>query len=351
MTLEYAGELRLFGPDIEDNSVAAEVLVRVLTGLQEAAYVIGAAAEGKGIGERFKPSAELRQRCQIRCGVQRAGSYAMSYWVGPQLVQPALFPVVDPVAERLYQLAASVTLGSYEAAAEVLPDSRARNLALRKLQGAMPKVGERWSLGMSLGSMPEIRLDASVARSAERLVQLPDEPDAVMTVTGELIGINFSEYKILLRYPPTGREIECVYLPEIEDTLVDSRRDHVQVTGRYILDQDGSPRKLTDVSRIEVVDLSPLTFETVVRGKMTLLIAPPLTVTPHLDEDSKQLYEVSDESLNLFASSYTRSELADEVAEQLCVLWGEYAQELDERLTPKAQLLRAHLRSRLQETA
>jgi hypothetical protein len=197
----------------------------------------------------------------------------------------------------------------------------------------------------------ELRLFGPDVEDNSVAAELPDEPDTVMTVTGELVGINFSEYKVILRYPPTGREIECVYLPEIEDTLVDSRRDHIQVTGRYILDQDGSARKLTDVSRIEVVDLAPLTFERVSSGKMTLLIAPPLTLTPHLDDDTKQLYEVSDESLNLLASAYTRSELADEVAEQLCVLWTEYAQEVEERLTPTAQLLGSRLRSRLQEIA
>jgi hypothetical protein len=38
----------------------AEVLVRVLNGLQETAYVIGAAADGKSVGGHFKPSSELR---------------------------------------------------------------------------------------------------------------------------------------------------------------------------------------------------------------------------------------------------------------------------------------------------
>jgi len=79
------------------------------------------------------------------------------------------------------------------------------------------------------------------------------------------------------------------------------------------------------------------------------MIAPPLTLAPHLDDDTKQLYEVSDENLNIRASAYTRAELADEVAEQLCTLWAEYAQELDERLTPQARLLGARLRSRLLE--
>ena len=86
-------------------------------------------------------------------------------------------------------------------------------------------------------------------------------------------------------------------------------------------------------------------------GETTLVIEPPLTLTPRLDEESKQLYEVSDESLNLFASAYSRAELADEVAEQLCVLWAEYAQEIEERLTPKARLLGSLLRARLQEIA
>jgi hypothetical protein len=339
--------IRLTGAEVDDNSVSADVLIRVLTGLKETIYVLGAAGEGRGIGSRFKPSAELRQRYQLRCGVQAQGSYVIPIAIGATHSQlPITFDGLT-VEQRLNGLVQAVASNSSESLSTLLPDSRARNLALRKFETALPKPGERWGLGLSLRRNNEVVLDNHNARAIEQLVAMEEEPDTVMTVTGGLIRIDFVAYKIYILFPPTKREIECSYLPDIEDELIDNRRDFIQVTGNYILDEEGNPVRLTDVTRIETVDLSPMAFEGVSYNGVSLLIDPPLTINPYLDEDTKQLYVAVDDSIGLHAFAYTRALLADEISEQVVFLWQAYAQEDPEKLTEGAQKRRDVLRGRL----
>lgn len=342
-----SGYIRLTGAEIEDNSVSADVLIRVLMGLKETIYVLGAAGERWGIGSRFRPTAELRQRYQLRCGVQVPGSYLIPIAIGATHSQlPITFDNLT-VEQRLNRFAHAIANNSPELLSALLPDSRARNLALRKFETALPKSGERWGLGLSLRSSDEIVLDNHNARALEQLIAVEEEPDTVMTVTGELIRIDFAVYKIYIGFPPTKREIECTYIPDIEDELIDNRRDFTQVTGNYILDEEGNPVRLTDVTRIESVDLSPMTFEIVSSNGINLVLDPPLTISPHLDEDTKQLYVAVDDSIGLHAFAYTRALLADEINEQLVFLWHAYAQEDPEKLTESAQKLRQALRDRL----
>jgi len=347
MMRELTAQIHLAGAETADSAVPTSVLIRVLQGLQEAAYVLGAASEGNSVGGRFRPSAELRQRYQLRCGIPVGGSYTLPFSVGGHYAQPPLGGL--DMSGQLYMLLDGVSTGSNGTLAELVPDSRMRNLMLRKLETALPRVGERWTLGYSVQGSSEIVLDAHSTRTISRLVQANDGADAVMTVTGELIGIDFSRYQVTLRHPATGRELECIYRQDIEDTLIETRRDYIQVTGLCTVDEEGDPIRLTDVTRIEPVDLSPMTFESVTCNNRTLQLALPLTLVPTLDEDTKQLYVVADAALGLHAYAYTREDLADEVAEQLVYLWQEYGLEDPEALSGEARDLRQALCQRLSE--
>jgi hypothetical protein len=350
MATENTADLCLYGPDAEDHEIAASVLVRVLGGLQETAYVLGAASENRPIGQRLKPTAEHRARYQLRCGVPESGSYRMPLTIGSHAGQPPLTYDLETVPKQLFGLLHALQHDEPSRLRDIIPDSRVLNLALRKLETALPKPGETWELGFGLGHYGEAVVNSRDARVIERILQVAPEPDTVMTVTGELIRIDFQKYRVYLRYPPTNRELECVYVPDIEDTLIDKRRDYIQVTGQYTLDEDGNPKGLTDVTKIEAVDLSPMTFEYVPYGSGMLHLTPPLTVNLTLEEESKQTIGAIDESINLYAFAPTREDLADEIAEHLVFLWRSYALEEASKLSPKAKLLRVSLLARIQDS-
>ena len=116
-----------------------------------------------------------------------------------------------------------------------------------------------------------------------------------------------------------------------------------------MVDESGEPLRLTAVSRIEPVDLSPLVFARVEHDGTVLQPISPLEITPSLDEETQQFYVASDESLDLHAFADTRDDLAEEIAHHLIFAWNAYAKERAEQLAPKAAQLADSLRERFIE--
>jgi hypothetical protein len=191
-------------------------------------------------------------------------------------------------------------------------------------------------------------IDTRVTKVAERLLAAGAEEQTVMTVTGELVKIAFDERKLTIRYPVNNREIECSYVAEIEDDLLESRHGPIQVTGTFTLDAQGQPIRLSDVTRIEPVDLSPLVFSQIDAGGRSLRANPELRLVPRLDE-SQQLYIVDDDVLDLNACAYTREDLAEEISAHLMFAWEQYGTADPATLTGKARELRDALRRRFRE--
>ncbi len=84
-----------------------------------------------------------------------------------------------------------------------------------------------------------------------------------------------------------------------------------------------------------------MTFDRVQYNGRALVLHPPLTLTPHLDQEFGQLH--------VFAQ--TREQLAEELAKQLLFLWDAYALEDPARLTESARQLRDELRRGVEEAA
>ena len=97
------------------------------------------------------------------------------------------------------------------------------------------------------------------------------------------------------------------------------------------------------------VDLSPLVFDTIEVGPRRLDAVPKLRFTPHLDEESGQLFVVEDAALDLCVYAASRDELAIEIAAHLLFAWDAYAKADPDELTPEAQELRKALRARFTE--
>jgi hypothetical protein len=209
----------------------------------------------------------------------------------------------------------------------------------------LPRHGDPWAIGFTVQDHPEVVVTAKAARTVEAWVS-QDDADTIMTVTGQLIRIDFDQFKVVIRYAPRCRELECVYLPDIEDTIVENRREPIQVTGRCTLDADGHPVRLANVTRIEPVDLSPMTFDLVEHDGRSLRLDPPLTVVPTLD-DSEQLYVISDDELGLHLFAQTREQLAEELAEHLVFSWDTDVAEDPSRPIESAQHLHDTWRERL----
>ena len=175
-----------------------------------------------------------------------------------------------------------------------------------------------------------------------------EQREAARVVTGELTNINFVEHKLTIIYPPTSKELVCVYDEALEDLLYERRRDLIQVTGRVLLDDQGRPKQIIDVTDISDIDLSPLEISSIRYGASNLRVAPALSFEPVLDV-SKQLLCVENEELGLDVFAPTREALLAELNAHLQMLWLEYAQAPDEGLDAVARQLKQTLLARMTE--
>ena len=117
---------------------------------------------------------------------------------------------------------------------------------------------------------------------------------------------------------------------------------------RFTLDEHGHPKSLTDVTRIEPVDLSPMVFDCLELNKRVLRFNTKLIVEPFLDEETSQLLVIEDETLGIHVYAQNRELLVDELTAELFFLGDEYALEASENLTDKAQALKAALLNKCQ---
>jgi hypothetical protein len=244
----------------QGNVVPASVLVKILQNAQHAIELIGVHVEGRSINQRARVPAATRQRFQLICQLPEPGCYALPVTVGgstelfdPELADKA-FSIFHDVMER-------VSNRNVADLADVLPDERIRRRVLESVKGMAPRAGARWTLDLrDAADKTFASIDVETIPFVRDTLVPAEQREAARVVTGDLTNINFIERKLTIIYPPTSKELVCVYDEALEDLLYERRRDLIQVTGRVLLDDQGSPKQIIDVTDIRDIDLSPLRF-------------------------------------------------------------------------------------------
>ncbi|MFZ4703567.1 MAG: hypothetical protein ACOYMG_26290 [Candidatus Methylumidiphilus sp.] len=250
---------------------------------------------------------------------------------------------------RGYYETDAIVAENHRLSVDLPPDMPTGRVRLTIIYDMSPPVTETLPINRDikalLAAMPPVGEDADFARQQDYPTPKASE-DAIMTVTGELLRIDFSTRQVTLLYPPTRREIDCTYLPEVEDSIVETRKGFIQVTGRFVLDEEGNPNKLMDVTRVEPLDLSPIHITEL--DRLPVRMNEALELTPVLDEESQQYLCVEDQSLGLNAFALNRAQLLDEIQQQLAMLWTEYACASDDALDDDARALKRRLLDRME---
>ena len=332
----------------DNHVVPASVLVQILENAQRAFELIGVHVEGRGIKERARVSATTSKRFQLICQLPCPGSYAMPVTIGgtgelfsADLANKAL-GIFRGVMEH-------VSAQSSAGLASVLPDDRIRRRVLEAIKGMSPRADAPWKLSLHDDqNVSFATFDVATIPFVEAILVPVEQREAARVVTGELKNIDFIERKVTIIYPPTSKELACIYEEAVEDLLYEKRRDLIQVTGRVLLDDQGMPKQIIDVTDIRDLDLSALELDSIRYGSLTLKATPSLILEPIMDE-SKQLLCIEHVELGINVYAATREALLAELHEQLAMLWQEYAQAPDEDLDVPAQLLKQALLTRFTE--
>lgn len=334
--------------DPQAHAVPATVLVQILENAQRAFELIGVQVEGREIRERVRVSAATAQRFQLVCHVPQAGSYAMPVSVGS--MADLLGSEMPGRAITIFKdVMGLVSSRNAAGLAGALPDRRIRRRVLESIKGMAPRLDAGWTLGFYDSQDASFAtFDTDTIPFVEETLVPPEQREAARVVTGELTSIDFAARKVSIIYPPTSKILECLYEEAVEDLLYEKRRDLIQVTGRVLLDDQGAPKQIIDVTDIRDLDTSPLTVSGVRTAAFSLKTNAPMTLDVEMD-DTKQLLYVMQPDLGIDVYATNRESLLVELQEQLAMLWNEYALASDDELDEPARKMKQALLTQFAE--
>jgi len=316
--------LRLFVPQRPDeHAVPAPVLARTLGSLQQIAFLLTAVGSAQPAHDRFRVSDELRARGTLLCKPPQDGSFAVG--LQPLDNQIKINLGQFDVLTALWGLFAAIGAGASDIVDQMLPDVGMRLRALHEVRKLAPQPGDRWLLGFATHNQrDEAVLDARVHDTIGTWLDQLEPEGEVTTVTGRMLRVDFAKSLFTLRYPPTKKSIPCFYRTDLEDDILAMRRTLIQVTGKFILDNQGHPIKITDVFKIAPIDKSPMSFNSTQYGNRIFSFTPDVAIDVSMD-DSCQLYTAAYEPFGIYVYAPTRLELVQEFAAQTAMAWDEYA--------------------------
>lgn len=326
-------------PEDGGNEAPVALLIQGLQGLQQLIYFSALSVENKAVRQRVRLSKDLQQRYTLHCQPPVAGSFKVAGRVGD--LNRSLVPTGDvaKVMGLVHDFSHATLEADESRLVSLVTDGTLRVRMLDCLRSMAPPPGAGYAFEFQNCVGAPVRLDEELGPKIESVLR-PSEPrQSVRTITGQLASISFSEHRISLLYKPKGRTLDCLYDESLEPMLFENRRDFIQVTGQVVDAEDGHPRQIVEVSRIEELDLSPFVIREIVPS---VSLATPLRLAPFLSED-EQLLQLVHEELDIDVFAPTRAELWMELREQLGMLWHEFAMEEDDHLSEPAQVLKARL--------
>jgi len=328
--------------------VPVSLLTQSLTTLQELIHLFALQEEGRTLRQRLRLSDELKSKYVLRCGPPKSGSFAITGHVASQAEDLFAPGQVATVMTKFQEFSREAVAGHQEHLLALVPDSRLRNRILSRLISLSPPAGSGHRYELFNGAGPGIAFEETLPGRIEGWLKAPAERAEVQTVTGRLDAISFNEHRVTIIYSPRQRGLDCFYDEDIELMLLENRRDLIQVTGRVITDDDGHPTKIVEVGEIRELDLSPFVITEIpgIQGK--LKAAQPVTLQPQLSQN-EQLLCLQHDAWGLDVFAPTRSELFDELKEQMLMLWSEYAREADDALSEPALLVKKALLAQFTE--
>lgn len=315
--------LHIEGGILNTDAVPAALLVQILENAQRAFELIGVHVEGRTIKERAAIPAATKMRFQLVCRLPQPGCYALPIDVGGYDLLAA--EGVERGFSIFKGLIEGITSRDSGLIKSALPDERLRHRVLESIRGMTPRAGAKWRL--KLWDASDIvfgDLNTESEPFIREAIVPAEERESSQVVTGQPTNIDFIKRTVTIFYPPTRRMLDCIYDDAVEELLFENRRGLIQVTGRVVLDDNGTPTKIIDVNDIRELDLSPLVVDTIKFGDFSLRALRVIALEPTTDE-TLQLLCVEDAELGIDTFARTRESLIGELNEQIVMLWQEYA--------------------------
>jgi hypothetical protein len=352
-TKEDIRQLRLHfeGLPTQGHVIPAGALVQVLEAFQKLVHLIAMQKEGRSIQQRLRVSREIERKYPLICGIPEDGGYAVPITVGGGAEK--LFDGEDciAVASKTRDVLEAINNGNLDAFDRSIPDSSYRRYILNAFNQLQPPRNSGWILHIEDFQEHRI-LDGTVAFDAAKKLLEPRQSEVSPAdfgyVAGTLIEMKFNERRLRLKLLKWGRSIDATYDDEFEPILLMHPRDHIQVHGNIVWDEEGAPQSISDVDNILEIDESSIDIDMInLSTGINLKSKISLQSSISFDPDSWLYKAEGPFDILLFAE--TRAQIEVQLDEELAMLWSEYAKADPSVLTAGAKELQHELLEAFEE--
>jgi hypothetical protein len=332
--------VKIDGPAIVNHSIPFKTLVNILDGIQNTFYYIGMEITNREVKSRARVPSDIMQACELKQVMERPGSYEVVAEI-PELMQYEMFPDMD-----LGKVALNKYLGMTEWISgdagfsdinTIFPTQSHRNRILKSMQRYLPREGDEWSLTIHEpdGTRQYGLFNRQSIQKINRTVYVPQFE--TKTITGELMRINFDQHRIVVKHKPSEKSLECSYNPEDEDAILENRDGYLLISGLIELDAGGNPDKISNVTDIRFLDLSPVKISRIISDGLVLELNKPLIIEPVFEDQEVVL---NYDELNIISVGQDREESIKDFEDDFIWLWREYVMVEDNNLSVDAITLK-----------
>ena len=331
-------QVRFSGAATDGNSVPVDILTTSLGSLQKLVHLLAAGLTGfDEMGGATVPAA-FKRRYALVCRLPESGSYTV-----PVAISETADALGADIAHRLHRLLGAVRSRAGAELEQMFPQPQILAGVQRTLCSLVPKPHSGVRMAVQTRSGRDIFVpDAETVRFLRRLTASRAPTDIGRSLMGHLKEIDFDQHRFRFQHPPTGRELGCAYPHELEEVLVERRRDLIQVIGEIPIGADDVPKRVRSVEAIHRVDKSPIELTEFIAGGRRVWARRPIAFEPAID-DAYQHYLLRDAPFGIHLMFLTREDLETNLHEEMDVIWRHYACAKDAMLTPAARELKQQL--------
>ncbi len=335
--------IKIDGPAIKNHSVSFKILANLLNGIQDTFNYIGMEIANREIKSRARVPGDIQQACELKRVIERPGSYEVVTEISDP-VQAEIFRGMDlgkMALDKYLDMTAWMSGESSDSdIRQLFPEEKHRTRILKSVQRYIPREGDDWNLFFKDpgGDRQYGFLTHQSNQRINKAIYVPQYESK--TIAGELTKIHFDQHRIVIKHVPTGKSLECSYNPEDEDAILENRDGYLLISGLIELDPGGNPDKISNVTDISFLDLSPVKFSRMIGQDLILELTNPLLIEP-VFEDMEVILNF--DALNIIAAGLDRDDAIKDFEDDFIWLWREYAMADNQSLSNDALTLKNSL--------
>ncbi len=316
--------IKIEGGYADHHKITADVLHKLPDGFQKLIYLFACIVEKQTESKQIPK--EIKEKYTLLFGTEN-GSFGL-----PATFQADLENNADQlnVIELFQKTINSLNDSKPEELNQLIPDSLIRRRILNEIKEISPKKEDYWKWNHSINNDLSKVVYVNF-KTREAVQSLKKSISGQRIIKGAISKIDLISREISIFYKPTNRDIK---IPNVQEDFHEIKlfgdSVYVEVTGLFNLNEnDDFPKELKsrDYS-IEIVDLSPIhiTNDLLAEYETGLKLKDGKTITleVQLDEESEQVYTVTDDRFFMHDFGETREELISMVMSDFELSWKTY---------------------------